>query len=281
MKTCLFPSALPRSLSLASAPLKLAFAALLLAFLSGHSAKASPQYWDLNANGTWSTGAANFSPTYGGGSDAAFITGSDAIFSSQTVASTGTLTITTTALAANSVTFDGSTSTGYTFTSGGALTLGNATTGNNVITLNSGAGAVTFQGAIVLASPGTAQTYTISNNSSSHLRLDIYRKFRSGRHRFGQYRHDPFQWQRRCHLQWRHQWKQQWQSWRQRVPERHGIGGPFFQHDEQRGGDTGGQWLFDRQRRERPGPAGLQSPDEYREHGQLHQRDHRRYHCRL
>jgi hypothetical protein len=168
MKTSVSPlsSASPRG---GSQRFKLAAAALMLAFAATHSARATTQYWDVNGSGTWNTSATDWSPNSTGGTDAAFATGNDVIFSSGTI-TTPTVTITTTSLAANSITFDGSSSTAYTFSSAGTLTLGNASTGNNVITLNSGAGAVTFQGAINLANPGTVpQTYTITNNSSNLL----------------------------------------------------------------------------------------------------------------
>jgi autotransporter-associated beta strand protein len=170
MKQSLFRSPTPRSLPGGFRGFKCLAAALLLAIPLGRSARAATQYWDVNGNGTWNTttGANNWSPNSTGNSDTNFVTGNDAVFSSGTI-TTPTITITTTALAANSVTFDGSSSTAYTFTNGGTLTLGNATTGNSVVTLNSGAGAVTFQGAIVLAQPSTAQTYTITNNSSNLL----------------------------------------------------------------------------------------------------------------
>ena len=58
---------------------------------------------------------------------------------------------------------------GYTFTNGQTLTLGSVTTGSNIITMAPGVGAVTLQGPVVLASPATAQTYTITNASSNLL----------------------------------------------------------------------------------------------------------------
>ena len=146
----------------------LTVAGLALAFSLSQSARAATQYWDVNGSGTWNTTAGNndWSPNSTGGSDVIWTNSNDAFFSSGADTQTGLTTITTTAVFANSVTFDGSNSGGYTFTNAGTLTLGNATTGNNIITLNSGAGAVTFNGTINAAA---SLSYGIVNNSASLL----------------------------------------------------------------------------------------------------------------
>jgi autotransporter-associated beta strand protein len=138
--------------------------------LRAQTANAATQYWDLNGNGTWSITVANWSPNSAGGSDGNFTTGSDVVFSSGGVTTTNPITITTTTLSANTTTFNGNGSGGYTFTNGGVLTLGNTTTGGTIILLNSGAGPVTFNGGITFPNNGGI-TQTITNNSSSLLTL--------------------------------------------------------------------------------------------------------------
>ena len=148
-------------------------AAISLTFSqAGHAAT---QYWDVNTgSGTWNTTAGNnvWSPNVGGGSDAIWTAGSDAVFSSNAV-DIGTLTtITTTALAANSIAFAGTNAGGYTFTNGGTISLGAAagTTSNTIISMAAGTGPVTFNGTVSIPQPTSSNAlYSISNNSSSLL----------------------------------------------------------------------------------------------------------------
>ena len=166
------PKTIGSSLAGRSSRFKLALTVtgVFLALSLSQSARAATQYWDVNgASGTWSTSAADWSASSTGGGDVVWTNSNDAYFSSGADTQTGLTTIATTSLYANSATFDGQNTGAYTFTNAGTITLGNATTGNTVITMAANSGAVTFQGAIILAQPATAQTYTIANNSSNLL----------------------------------------------------------------------------------------------------------------
>ena len=146
-----------------------AILALFALFLvTGPSAPGATQYWDINGPGTWNTSASDWSPNSTGGSDGAFATNNDAVFSSSAVTTSGTITITTTTLSVDSITFAGANSGGYTFTNGGTITLGNVA-GNTGLTLNPGTGNVLFQGTVVLADNTGNATFGLVDNSSNSL----------------------------------------------------------------------------------------------------------------
>ena len=182
---------------------------------SGPSAKAATKYWEptgttgTNASGTWNTTSAVWNTdstgvatplttfnnsaatgTYSSGTVSgtyAYTVGDDAVFSADP-AITALSTVTTTTLTANSLTFgnagvtNGGATSGFTFTNGGTLTIGsyavsgaNTYAGNAAITMNAGAGPVTFAGQVTLANslPDAAGSstlnYSLVNNSSSAL----------------------------------------------------------------------------------------------------------------
>ena len=147
-------------------------------------------YWEpggtsgTNASGTWTTATStqNWTTDSAGVSTgtSGYAAGSDVVFSADPSATGASfITLAGGALTANSMTFgnggaigvtgssNGATG-GYTFANGENVNLGNGAAGNTFITMNSGVGAATFQGAVF---PGSAnnQTYTIINNSASLL----------------------------------------------------------------------------------------------------------------
>jgi autotransporter-associated beta strand protein len=129
-------------------------------------------FWDPTSggpSGTWDTSLLNWSPTVGGGSQAAWVNGSDAVFSATGIGTTAfTVTIKkSTSISAGSITVNNSgalTITGDSTGSGSNLSLG-----AGGITINSGAGAVTINNTTNNTNSNFTLTavQTWTNNSSN------------------------------------------------------------------------------------------------------------------
>jgi autotransporter-associated beta strand protein len=143
----------------------IAIAAVLAA--AGPARAQSTYYWDTNGTattaaavtGTWGTSAFWSTDSTGASATAAWVAGSNAVFSAGSNATTGTVTVSGT-IAVNSITFDDPIA--VTVSGGTALTLGNGTTSGIFATAN---GANTVSTAINLHAATTA--FTFSNTGTS------------------------------------------------------------------------------------------------------------------